>query len=78
MQRTKDLVCAASNLPASIIIIGVGQADFTMMDALDSDDQLLRGSAGVIAKRDIVQFVEFNEAMKKGNLAAEVLKEVPE
>lgn len=38
MARTKDLVCEASAMPASIIIVGVGNADFGMMEALDSDD----------------------------------------
>ena len=54
MARTKDLICQASHMPASIIIVGVGTADFGMMDALDSDDALLRGSNGLVAKRDIV------------------------
>jgi copine 5/8/9 len=40
----------------SIIIIGVGNADFTDMNALDSDKGLLRRGAQV-AERDIVQFV---------------------
>jgi len=65
-------------MAASVIIVGVGQADFSMMDALDSDDRLLRAPSGNIAKRDIVQFVEFRECIKRGNLATEVLKEVPE
>ena len=30
-----------------------------------------------MAKRDIVQFVNFNECMSKDNLAEQVLKEVP-
>jgi hypothetical protein len=46
------------------------------MHDLDSDGQLLR-NGGRIAKRDIVQFVEFNEAVRKGVLAEEVLKEMP-
>ena len=64
-------------MPCSIIIIGVGQADFTSMEALDGDGGRLKNSAGVPAARDIVQFVEFREAMVRGNLAEEVLKEVP-
>jgi predicted lipoprotein len=40
----------------------------------------LRNSRGVAAKRDIVQFVEFNEFTNKdfSLLAEEVLKEVPD
>mmetsp|Transcript_83849 Transcript_83849/g.115749 ORF Transcript_83849/g.115749 Transcript_83849/m.115749 type:complete len:80 (+) Transcript_83849:1342-1581(+) len=49
-----------------------------MMDALDGDDGLLRDDYGNRAKRDIVQFVRFNDCVRRGNLAEEVLKEVPE
>ena len=47
---------AASKAPMSVIIIGVGNADFSEMDALDSDKEML-SSCGVVAARDIVQFV---------------------
>ena len=46
-------------MPCSIIIIGVGNADFSAMEELDGDGGRLRNSAGVAAARDIVQFVEF-------------------
>jgi len=68
----------ASSLPLSIVIIGVGNADFGEMSALDSDKGMLR-SGGKVASRDIVQFVPFNEYQQKGPimLAEEVLREVP-
>lgn len=44
---------------------------------LDSDDKMLRDDKNVKAKRDIVQFVRFQEALARGNLAEEVLKEIP-
>lgn len=78
MSRTKSLVVKASECPCSIIIVGVGEADFSMMDALDCDDGLLKDDYGNRAKRDIVQFVKFNDCVKRGNLAEEVLKEIPE
>lgn len=37
-QETRDAIVEASDLPMSIIIIGVGSADFSAMDRLDSDD----------------------------------------
>ena len=49
-------IIEASSQPMSIIIIGVGNADFSAMDALDSDKQLLT-CMGKTASRDIVQFV---------------------
>ena len=61
MPMTIDLVCELSELPCSIIIVGVGNADFDSMEQLDGDGGRLRSSAGVPAARDIVQFVEFNQ-----------------
>jgi hypothetical protein len=39
----------------SIVIVGVGRADFGMMKELDGDD----GPSSAVKKRDIVQFVPF-------------------
>ena len=77
MPRTKSLLVDLSALPCSVIIIGVGTADFGMMEELDGDDGLLRDGQGRAVKRDIVQFVEYRSAMRQGNLGEQVLKEVP-
>merc|ERR1711920_1012264 len=80
MNKTIDAVVGATALPLSIIIVGVGDADFSAMDKLDADDVPLRDSKGQVMKRDIVQFVPFN-AFKQGHistLAKEVLEEVPD
>lgn len=71
-------IVTASSLPLSIIIIGVGSADFSDMSALDSDKGLLK-SGNKVAQRDIVQFVPFTDFINKGPiaLAEEVLREVP-
>ena len=37
MKEVKDMIVAGSNLPLSIIIVGVGNADFTNMEILDGD-----------------------------------------
>jgi len=63
METTKNLVCELSEMPCSIIIIGVGEADFSSMEALDGDGGRLRNTSGVAAARDIVQFVEFKSAV---------------
>ena len=78
MAETKSLICKISHLPASVIIVGVGNERFQMMEELDSDNTLLRDNYGNVAKRDIVQFVRFRESIARGNLAEEVLKEIPE
>jgi hypothetical protein len=69
MDLTKKLIVSCSHFPCSIIIVGVGHADFEQMDELDGDGALLKDSNGKTAKRDIVQFVEFNSAVKRGDLA---------
>ena len=77
MPATIAAIVAASRLPISIIIIGVGSADFSSMAALDADGKLLK-SGGETAIRDVVQFVPFREYVSKGPiaLAADVLAEV--
>lgn len=40
MDQTKAAIVQASALPMSIIIVGVGGADFEMMEELDADDRL--------------------------------------
>lgn len=79
MRETTDAIVAASDSPLSIIIIGVGNANFEAMDVLDADDRPLVSSGGVKMKRDIVQFVPFNKFMANNGLGleAEVLAEVP-
>jgi hypothetical protein len=44
MNQTIDSIIAASTLPISIIIVGVGDADFTNMETLDNDDGILSDS----------------------------------
>lgn len=58
----------------SIIIIGVGNADFSSMEILDDDDNSLKMA------RDIVQFVPFRKFSQSplADLAKEVLAEVPQ
>ena len=38
MVETKAAIVKASRLPMSVIIVGVGQADFKDMDELDADE----------------------------------------
>ncbi|CAF98783.1 unnamed protein product [Tetraodon nigroviridis] len=79
MDETRNAIVNASRLPMSIIIVGVGRADFTAMEFLDGDDGRLRSTAGEAAMRDIVQFVpfrQFKDAPPEA-LAKSVLAEVP-
>jgi hypothetical protein len=72
-KETASQIVAASELPMSIIIVGIGDGDFGAMHKLDSDDALLRSRCGTSAKRDIVQFVKYCEFAALGDAAAEQL-----
>lgn len=62
----------------SIIIIGVGNADFTKMNILDGDQGLFNSQGQKVA-RDLVQFVPFNQfAGQPEILAQNVLQELPD
>uniref|UniRef100_A0A6U4PYR0 C2 domain-containing protein n=1 Tax=Neobodo designis TaxID=312471 RepID=A0A6U4PYR0_NEODS len=76
---TVDAIVDAADAPLSIVIVGVGQADFTLMRMLDGDDRALRHSDGRVCRRDLVQFVPFRDFARSPRyaLAAEVLAEVP-
>ena len=78
MDDTIEELVEGSFLPLSVIIIGVGNEDFTNMHILDADDKPLYNSKGVKAARDLVQFVPFlNFESNPEQLAVEVLEEVP-
>ncbi|XP_029313216.1 copine-3-like isoform X2 [Cottoperca gobio] len=80
MDETRSAIVNASRLPMSIIIVGVGGADFSAMEFLDGDDGNLRSAAGEVAMRDIVQFVPFRQFQNAGTaaLAQSVLAELPD
>uniref|UniRef100_A0A673JL32 Copine-2 n=1 Tax=Sinocyclocheilus rhinocerous TaxID=307959 RepID=A0A673JL32_9TELE len=80
MDETRHAIVQAAKLPMSIIIIGVGNADFTAMEFLDGDSSALRSYTGEEAVRDIVQFVPFRDFRNapKETLAKSVLAELPQ
>jgi hypothetical protein len=81
MDQTLNAIVRASSLPLSLIIIGVGNADFSSMQTLDADGGPLKGSNGVKAARDCVQFVQANQYAGLGagaRLARDVLAEAPD
>ena len=61
MKEMIDVIVRASALPVSIIVVGVGNADFSAMEFLDEDSSSLKDSQGVKASRDVVQFVPFRK-----------------
>ena len=77
--KTVDSIVGTSSLPLSIIIVGVGNADFDQMEALDGDvEPLYSKSARRHRDRDIVQFVAYKDLKNDPSLLAKkVLEEVP-
>jgi len=83
LEQTKLAIINACELPMSLIIVGVGNEDFSAMEELDGDEKKLRVH-NKIASRDIVQFVELRKFLGPNNfwskelLAKEVLAEIPQ
>ena len=78
IDETIEELVEGSFLPLSVIIIGVGKADFSNMEVLDADDNPLVNGKGVQAARDLVQFVPFLKyESDPEKLANEVLAEIP-
>ena len=78
MDDTINALVESSYLPISVIIIGIGNADFSNMDVLDADEEPLYDNDGRKADRDLVQFVPYKDFKNDGQkLAEQVLEEVP-
>ncbi len=78
LQDTIDEMVEASFLPISVIIVGIGNGDFTSMDILDADENPLYDRRRRKADRDLVQFVPFNQFKNDpAKLAEQVLEEIP-
>uniref|UniRef100_A0A8C9EJT6 Copine-3 n=1 Tax=Pavo cristatus TaxID=9049 RepID=A0A8C9EJT6_PAVCR len=79
LDQTRQAIVNASKLPMSIIIVGVGEADFKAMEFLDGDNGVLKSLTGEPAARDIVQFVPFRQFRNapREALSQVVLAEVP-
>ena len=78
LQETIDALVKGSFYPLSVIIIGIGDADFKNMEILDGDNVPLISSIGEKRMRDLVQFVPFNKFKNdEKKLSNEVLEEIP-
>jgi hypothetical protein len=70
VQATAASLNQASDAPLSIVIVGVGDADFSSMEFLDD--------CGKAGRRDVAQFVQFNKHSHDSvALTSETLKEIP-
>lgn len=74
VEQTKTAIRNASTAPLSIVIVGIGSADFSTMQFLDDFQQQEGGRT-----RDIVQFVEFSRHKHdRAALTRETLDEIPD
>ncbi|EEC47209.1 predicted protein, partial [Phaeodactylum tricornutum CCAP 1055/1] len=71
VQATAHSLNQVSHAPLSVVIVGLGDADFSSMQFLDDSSKP--------GKRDIAQFVQFNRhASNSVALTSETLHEIPE
>ncbi|KAJ4895498.1 Protein BONZAI 3 [Raphanus sativus] len=79
MAGTIDALVRASDLPLSVLIVGVGNTDFAQMEILDADKgRRLESSTGRVATRDIVQFVPMKEVHSgQVSVVQALLEELP-
>ncbi|EEC48300.1 predicted protein [Phaeodactylum tricornutum CCAP 1055/1] len=72
MKETKKHLIEASGEPMSVVIVGIGDADFSGMEFLDEHDPDRDGG------RDITKFVQFSDYKSFNALTEAVLDEIPE
>jgi len=73
VEATKQTLASLADAPISIVIIGIGNADFSAMQFLDDFEKRSNMS------RDIVQFVQFNaHEFDKTSLTRATLEEIPD
>lgn len=72
IQATKQALIEASSAPLSVVIVGIGDGNFSAMEMLDDHDPQTEGG------RDITKFVEFNEYDSYNDLTSAVLDEIPD
>ena len=72
VRETKQHLIAASKDPLSVVIVGIGEADFAGMEFLDAFDP------STDEGRDITKFVRFNDYKSYNALTEAVLDEIPD
>uniref|UniRef100_A0A4W4ER66 C2 domain-containing protein n=1 Tax=Electrophorus electricus TaxID=8005 RepID=A0A4W4ER66_ELEEL len=78
MSQTKEAIVNAAKLPMSIIIVGVGQAEFDAMVELDGDDIRISSRGKLFVPfRDYMDRTG-NHVLSMARLAKDVLAEIPD
>ena len=66
MKDTCHELVQCSHLPISVIVVGIGNGDFKLMEELDDDDMQMVDNNGKRTERDLVQFVPFRKFNNDG------------
>ncbi|CAG9532621.1 unnamed protein product [Cercopithifilaria johnstoni] len=74
-ERTVNAIVDCAELPISIVIVGVGNQDFSPMQRLLSPT--LKSSEGRLLRREIVTFVPYTASMTSNDLVTKLLLNVP-
>ncbi|VDK75390.1 unnamed protein product [Litomosoides sigmodontis] len=74
-ERTVNAIVDCAELPVSIVIVGVGNGDFSPMRHLLS--LTLKSSEGRLLRREIVTFVPYTNSMTSNELVTKLLLNVP-
>jgi hypothetical protein len=78
MDETTSVIRNSIRYPLSIIIVGIGEEDFKLMEILDMDRERSKSWFHPEPRRDIVQFVPFKKfEWSTDEFCSEVLKEIP-
>jgi hypothetical protein len=72
VKETKQHLITACKDPLSVVIVGIGEADFAGMEFLDSHDP------NATEGHDITKFVRFNDYKSYNALTEAVLDEIPD
>lgn len=72
VKETKKKLIKVSEDPLSVVIVGIGDANFDGMEFLDEHDPQTEGG------RDITKFVRFSDYKSFNALTEAVLEEIPE
>ena len=72
VKETQQHLIEASKDPLSVVIVGIGEADFSGMEFLDTFNDVQEDG------RDITKFVRFNDYKSYNALTEAVLDEIPD
>lgn len=76
--ETIQAICECADYPISIIIVGVGNSNFSDMAKLDKDGALLTHKNGMQISRDIIKFIPYiNYVNDRHALCEEIFDEIP-